>query len=180
MRINRTKSMDVYHEYFSLDKNVASTERFNEIIKDIFDQFQQYRTKIMKLIPNKKNRDKFKIANGISTERYTSSINFLNLSPAKNNLRLSFPTIPNNTATQILEMRGDNVEKSFYIIDNKLLKINLRTKYDRFIHYGRKMYFYDNEYVEKSNLNTYLEIIQKKLHEVNTNLNTLEAPPKSP
>lgn len=156
------------------NNDIASTDSYNEIINDISSQFKQYMTRIRKVIPKKEERDNFKTENGISKERLTTSVTFLNLAPNKSNsLRLSFPTIPNNTATQILEMNGDDVVKSFYILDNKLLKIKFKTRYDRFIHYNRNMYFYDNEYMKNSKLDLYLKIIQDKLHELNEKLDAI-------
>lgn len=70
-------------------------------------------------------------------------------------------------------MNGEKVLKSFYILDDKLLKIDIKKKSDRFLHYNRKMYFHDEEYFNNSNLPAYLELIQNKLHQLNEKLDII-------
>ena len=153
------------------NRNVASLEQFNDIIENIRQNFINFKKNIMrKLYRSKEVRNDFKRKNNISDELTTSSITFTNITEDGKDIRLSFPKILNKIATQILVMYKDNVEKSFYIFDQKLLKFNIKKKSDRLLHYDRQLYFHDKNYLEKSNLGNYLNILKNKLSDVNEKL----------
>ncbi len=155
------------------NENIASLKKYNAVIDDIAQNFNKYKLGIMKIIHKFDQRRNFKIKNNISTEMLTNSVLFKHITPEGHDLRLSFPKVHDKTATQILVMNGEKIVKSFYILDNKLLKFNIKKKTDKFVHFNRKMYFYDNKYVEQSNIETYLTLLQNKLKDLNTQLDTI-------
>lgn len=162
-----------YNKKYYSNTNVASTAHLNPIIEDISKNFFEYKKKVLKNIPKLAERKQFKLDNGISPELSTSAVTFKNITSNRNDLRLSFPILPDKIATQVLLMNGEKVLKSFYILDDKLLKIDIKKKSDRFLHYNRKMYFHDEEYFNNSNLPAYLELIQNKLHQLNEKLDII-------
>lgn len=161
-----------------VNKNVATLEMYSESLEDISQNFQKYKKNVVKYIPKLEERNKFKKDNNVSTELSTTAVTLKNITPEGYDLRLSYPIIPNKTATQILVMDGERVDKSFYILDNKLLKFDIKKKSDRFIHYNRKMYFYDRQYVQKSELDKYLEILCTKIQELNEKLYIIKSKSK--
>ena len=118
--------------------------------------------------------------NGISTQLATTAVRFERITPEGYDLRLSYPVIPNNVATQILVMKGDNIKKSFYILNEKLLRFNIRKLTDKFEHYDRNLYYYDNEHLQNSNLETYLVLLRDKLFDLNEKLDAIRAKQRKP
>ena len=155
-----------------VNKNVATLDVYKEVLENISDGFQKYKKNIVKYFYKMDERRRFKTDNNISTELSTSSVTIKNATSKGFDIRLSYPIIPNNVATQILVLDGERVDKSFYILDNKLLKFDIKKKSDRFIHYDRNMYFHDKNYLNKSELDKYLEILQTKFKEINEKLDS--------
>ena len=116
---------------------------------------------------------KFKNKNGISTKLASTAVKFDNITPEGYDLRLSFPKVRGSIATQLLVMRGDKIENSFFILYNKLLRFNIKDLNDKINHINRTMYFYDNNYLQESNLHSYLLLLQDKLHELNERLDVI-------
>ena len=116
---------------------------------------------------------KFKDENNISTKLASTAVKFNEITPEGYDLRLSYPKVHDKTATQLLVMKGDKVEDSFYILDNKLLRFKIRDLKDKITHYNRKEYYYDNKYLQESNLPDYLILLQDKLHELNKKLDII-------
>jgi hypothetical protein len=116
---------------------------------------------------------KFKTENGISTKLASTAVKFDNITPDGRDLRLSYPKVHDKTATQLLVMSSDKIENSFYILDNKLLRLKIKDLNDKFNHYDQKLYYYDNKYLQDSNLESYLSLLQDKLKELNKKLDSI-------
>ncbi len=162
------------------NNDVASLESKREILGEISENFTKYKTNVMKYIRKFDKRRQFKEENGISTQLATTAVRFEEITPEGYDLRLSYPVIPNNVATQILVMKGDNIKKSFYILNEKLLRFNIRKLTDKFEHYDRNLYYYDNEHLQNSNLETYLVLLRDKLFDLNEKLDAIRAKQRKP
>jgi uncharacterized protein YihD (DUF1040 family) len=151
----------------------ATLSEYKDVLDDIHSNFEKYQIKMRKYLRKTHKRQKFKIENNISTKLASIAVKFDNITPEGYDLRLSYPKVKNNIATQLLVMHGDKIENSFYILDNKLLRFNINSLNDKFNHYNQNLYYYDNKHLQNSNLHSYLLIIQNKLHELNEKLDTI-------
>ena len=151
----------------------ATLEPYKELLNDIHSNFEEYREKMRKYMRKPHKNKKFKTENGISTQLSSTAVKFDNITPDGYDLRLSYPKVHDKTATQLLVMRDDKVENSFYIINDKLLRFKIKDTHDKITHYNQNMYYYDKKYLEDSNLNDYLLLLQDKLHELNQKLDSI-------
>jgi len=86
-----------------------------------------------------------------------------NVTPEGYDLRITFPSVLCQRANQILIMDGEEIKKSFYIVDNKLLKLDIRNLHDAFTHAKRQRYYHSQEYIDNSGLIDYIGLIEKIL-----------------
>lgn len=154
--------------------NTANLEQYKGILDDIHKDFIDYKVKIRKLLQKNPKRDKFKKENNISTQYATTAVKFNNITPDGKDLRLSCPKVRKTIATQILVMKGDKIEKSFFIFKNKLLRFNITDLNDKIRSTSQMKYFYDEKYLHESNLEEYLYLLRDKLHEVNKKLDDVK------
>ena len=101
--------------------------------------------------------------NNIDIEFSRRGIRLGKVTPEGYDLRITFPSVLKQRANQILVMAGDEVKKSFYIIDDKLLKLDIRDIHDAFTHAKRQRYYHSQEYIDNSNLDKYIYLITKIL-----------------
>ena len=153
--------------------DTANLEPYKDLIAKIYSDFNDYRVKIRKYLRKMPKRNKFKTENSISTNLASTSVKFDNITSDGKDLRLSFPKVRNKIATQILIMQGDKIEKSFYILDNKLMRFEIKNLNDKFSHYSQNKYYYDNKYLQESNLAEYLQLLRDKLSELNEKLDKI-------
>ena len=151
----------------------ATLEPYKELLDDIHTNFENYRTKMRKFMRKPHKNKKFKAENNISTKLTSTAVKFDKITPEGYDLRLSYPKIHDKTATQLLVMKDDKVENSFFILDNKLLRFKIRDLNDKVTHYNRKEYYYDNKYLQESNLPDYMILLRDKLHELNKKLDII-------
>jgi len=170
---NWLKIQDDYITYHS-NIDVGSLEVFSGVIDDIKKHFDQYKFKLNKYLPVTSDKIVFKEANNIDIGLASKSVIFKKMTMEGHDIKLSFPKIIDKTACQILILDGDKVVKSFYIIDNKLLKFDIKDKNDTFVHSNRNMYFHTKEYVQQANLGKYLCLLHKKLKSVNRKLDSIK------
>ena len=154
--------------------DAADLEQYKELMDDIYTNYIQYRKKIRTFLHKSDKSKKFKLENGISTKITSKSTKFKNITPEGYDLRLSYPKVHDKLATQLLVMDGDKIEKSFYILDNRLLRFNIKDLNTKLNH-DRKLYYYDNKYLQESNLHDYLLILKDKLQELNAKLDEIRA-----
>ena len=153
--------------------DTATLERYKDLLDDIYSSFEKYRTKMRKYLRKTHKSRKFKLENNISTKLTSTAVKFDNITPEGYDLRLSFPKVKNDVATQLLVMRGDEIINSFYVLDNKLLRFNIKDLNFKFNHYDQNLYYYDNKYLQESNLNDYLLLLRDKLHNLNAKLDII-------
>ena len=153
--------------------DAANLEQYEELLTDIHSNFENYRGKLRKYLRKTNKSRKFKIENNISTKLASRSVKFDNITPEGYDLRLSYPKVGENTATQLLVMLGDNIKKSFFIINNKLLRFNIKKLSDKIIHSNQKQYYYDNKYLKESKLHSYLLLLKDKLNDLNVKLDAI-------
>ena len=153
--------------------DTATLDQYSELLDDIHSNFEKYRKKMRKYLRKPHKSRKFKTENGISTKLSSTAVKFDNITPDGHDLRLSYPKVHDKTATQLLVMSGDKIENSFYILDNKLLRLKIKDLNDKFNHYDQKLYYYDNKYLQDSNLESYLSLLQDKLKELNKKLDSI-------
>lgn len=155
--------------------NCATINEYKDLIDDIFSNFEKYRVKIRKYFHNKtEKKQKFKTENNISTKLASTAVKFDRITKDGNDLRLSFPKVRGNIATQILVMDGDEIKKSFFIINNKLLRFDIKKLSDKIVRYNKNLYYYDNQYLQESNLPEYLILLRDKLQDLNCKLDTIK------
>ena len=155
------------------NRDVATTEQYNRLLDDIRLNFEEYRKKMRTYLRKTHKSKKFKIENGISTKLASTAVKFDNITKEGYDLRLSFPKVREQRAVQILVMSGEKIEKSFFIIDDKLLRFNIKDLDDKIHHSNQKRYYYNKEYLEESQLESYLLILKNKLNELNNKLDAI-------
>ena len=153
--------------------DVANLDKYNKILDDIHSSFKQYQAKMRKYLRKPNKSRKFKSENNISTKITTTAVKFDNITHDGYDLRLSYPKVRNSVATQLLVMSGDEIKNSFYIINNKLLRFDIKDLNDKITHNNRKFYYYDNKYLQNSNLQDYLLLLKEKLQELNEKLDVI-------
>ena len=154
--------------------DTATLDQYKDLLDDILSSFKTYKAKMKKYLNTKIHKvRKFKTENNISTKFTSTAVKFDNITPEGDDLRLSYPKIRDKNAMQIIVMRGDEIKNSFYILDNKLLRFKIKTLNDMFNHYDQNMYFYDNKYLQESNLYSYLILLRDKLYDLNAKLDII-------
>ena len=153
--------------------DTATLEPYKDLLEDIYSNFEEYRNKMRKYMRKPHKNKKFKTENNISTKLTSTAVKFDGITPEGYDLRISYPKVHDKTATQILVMNGDKIENSFYIINNKLLRFKIKDLNDKITHYNQNMYYYDNKYLQDSNLKDYLLLLQNKFHKLNKKLDII-------
>lgn len=154
--------------------NSATLNKYKYILDDIAANFKNYKMKMRKLPYDTKKRNQFKTENNISTKYATTAVRFDNITTDGKDLRLSLPKVCNTIATQILVMQGDTIEKSYFIYKNRLLRFSINGLNDKIRSDSQTKYFYDENYLEESNLEEYLILLKDKLHELNKKLDEMK------
>ena len=155
------------------NNDTAALEHYKDIMENIYNEFKDYKKKMRSFLYKTPQSKKFKNENNISTKFASTAVKFDNITPEGYDLRLSYPKVHDKTATQIIVMQGDKIEKSFYIMNNKLVRFNIKDLNDKFRHDNRHIYYYDSKYIMESNLEKYLILLRDKLQDVNKKLNTI-------
>ena len=153
--------------------DTATLDQYSELLDDVYSNFESYRTKMRKYLRKTNKSRIFKIENNISTKLTSTAVKFDNITSDGSDLRLSFPKVKSSLATQLLVMRGDEITDSFYILNNKLLRFKISDLNFKFNHYNQHLYYYDNKYLQNSNLYDYLLLLSDKLHNLNEKLDAL-------
>ncbi len=154
--------------------NCATLEQYKDLLDDIYSNFEKYRVKIRKYFHETDDRRKFKTENNISIKLASTAVKFDNITSNGHDLRLSFPKVRGDVAAQILVMDGDKIKKSFFILNNKLLRFDIKKLSDKIIHRNKNLYYYDKQYLQESNLPDYLILLRDKLQDLNCKLDTIK------
>ena len=154
--------------------NMSELENQELKIKNIYNNFIQYKKNITKAFSSQDKRNNFKKQNNFGVEKNARAIIFNEADDNENTLRLSFPSVPNHgNAMQILVLNNEEIKDTFYVLENKLLKLKIKTLQGRLKHYDRNLYFYSKDYIEQSPLYKYIDFIQEKLEDINSKLNNI-------
>ena len=149
------------------NNNIGSTQMFTPKIKKITKSIDDLKTNIRKHFEYLAYSYDYLNKNNVNLEFSRRGINLGKITPEGYDLRLTFPSVQGKPSTQILVMNGEEIKQSFYIIDEKLLKLNIKKVSDAFTHTGRQRYYYSQDYIDNSGLSGYIDLISKTLNKAN-------------
>lgn len=149
------------------NNNIGSTSMYTPKINKIFNSIEKFKENLRKHFPYLSDSEDFRRANDINIEFSRRGIKFPKITPENYDLRITFPSVKGKRASQILVMDGDNIQQSFYILDEKLLKFEVKKLQDAFIHYDRKIYYHPQEYIDSCRLGEYIDLMLKTLNKAN-------------
>lgn len=149
------------------NKDVGSLENLTPKINRIFKSIDKLKENLRKRFPYLSDSEEFRQKNNINIEFSRRGVRFPNITREKYDLRITFPSVQGKRATQILLMDGEEIKQSFYILDEKLVKLEIKKLSDAFTHPNRKIYYHTQEYIENSRLEEFVNLISKTLNRAN-------------
>lgn len=171
----RKQQLDFVAEHTNV--NVGSTKMFTRKIDNIFNSIENLKGNIRKHYEYLAYSDSYLRSKNINIEFSRRGVRFEKITPEKYDLRLTFPSLQGKRVAQILVMNGDNIKESFYIIDEKLLKLDFKHVNTAFIHADRQRYYYPQKYIDNSRLGEYIDLMGKYLNRANRVM--MNKPPES-
>lgn len=86
-----------------------------------------------------------------------------NINKDKEIVHLSFPVFDGKKCTKLLVLNDENkIAKTFYIMDNKLVKFNAGSIHSK-KQINRQICYYSQEEIDKSGLREYLKAVNERL-----------------
>ena len=167
--INKRNELRLLRE----NNDIATLEQYKDLLDAVYSEFKNYRAKMRKYLRKPHKSTKFKTENNISTKLASTAVKFNNITSEGEDLRLSYPKIHDKIATQLLIMQDDKIKKSFFILNNKLVRFNIKDLNDRFPHDDRSILYYDNNYLRESDLENYFLLLRDKLKDLNEKLDKI-------
>lgn len=164
--LNWQKKQADFAAYHSINE-AGSTADFTPKINRIFNSIEKLKENIRKRFAYLSDSDEFRQRNNINIDFSRRGVKFSNITPEKYDLRLTFPTVLGKRAVQLLLMEGENVKQSFYILDEKLVKVDIKKANDSFTHPTRQIYYHTQDYIENSRLEEFLTLISRALNRAN-------------
>lgn len=150
-----------------INSDIGSTKYLSPIINEIFSSIEQFKEKITKTYGHFKGRDELREKYDIDWSRRGIRIN--NATRNGKDLRLTFPSVLGKRATQLLVIdKDEKINKSFFILDDKLVKFEIKSIEDNFTHPNRQQYYYTQKEIKHSHLGEYLNIIREKIATINS------------
>jgi ribosomal protein S13 len=146
---------------------VGTTAIFSAQIENIQKQTEKFKKLLAEKHPHGHGIEKLKEKYNIEWSKTGIKIND---ALKGKDFRLTFPILQGKQATQLLVMKGENIEKSFYILDERLVKFEIKKVSDKITHPNRQLYYHTQEYIDKSELGKYLKIVQSRLNEIIENI----------
>lgn len=145
---------------------------YKDLIESVTDKFKYFKSSINKLSYNAFDKDIFRIVNKIKTFHAQNSILLKNATPDGRSLFLGYTKINRKPAMKILLLDYNNksVDKSYVLYNNKLAKFAPKTLNERPNHLDYDFHYYTQEEIDNSDLDLFLEIIDERMEEINTNL----------
>jgi len=158
--------------YKKADNVSGSVQKYQKIIDKINENFKFFKSSINKLSYNAVDKDVFRIFNKIKTFHAQNSILFKDATPDGRSLFLIYSKIKRKPAMKIflMDYGNKNIDKSFVIYENKLAKFNPKNVNVRPKAYNYDFHYYTQEEIDNSGLDYYLNIIVKRLEDINSNL----------
>ena len=160
--INIQKRQEDFLAYHNND-NIGSLSNQMPKIEKIFSSIEDLKTNIRTRFKYLADSYSLLKDNGINIEFSRRGILFKNFTPENYDLKIIFPKLLNQQAVQIVLLDKDSIVKSFYIIDEKLLKFDIKSLVTAFTHPTRQRYYHSQEYIDNSGLNGYIDSIIKTL-----------------
>jgi len=150
----------------------GTTEKYQSLIDSIKEKYLFFKKHIRTSLLNTNDQHTFKILNKIKTHSAQRSILFKDASPDGRSILLLYSTIKRKEAIRVLIMDYYNkkVDESYILYDGKLVKYFPKKPNDRPCHLEYDLHYYTQEEIDNSNLEYYLKILDKRLEEVNRNL----------
>lgn len=141
---------------------IGTVQELLPLIDTVFANYKQYKTDI-NAIKETQPRLAIKKKMGFESKMGQPSLILRKITPEKEHLFISFPTINNERCTKIILLdEKDNIKKTFLVQGDKLIKFEAKN-----IHRSKSnqngFYYHSQEYIDNSGLKDYLEMINKKL-----------------
>jgi hypothetical protein len=169
--MSRSKEINAIR-YKKADNVSGSVLKYQGTIDSITENFKFFKSSINKLSYNAIDKDIFRIYNKIKTFHSLNSIMFKEATPDGRSLFLIYSKFKRKPAMKIFVMDYGNkrIDKSFVIYENKLAKFTPKKVTERPKNYNHDFHYYTQEEIDNSGLDYYLNIIEKRLEELNSNL----------
>ena len=169
--LNRHKAITNIREKRA-DNIPGNLDEYQELIKDITDNYNFFKSNINRLTTNKLDKALFRMYNKIKT--FTAQRSIL-LKDATNDGRSLFVGYTKFNQKEVMKIcvmdyNNKNIDKSFIIYDNKLAKYSPKKVTDRPRHPEYGFHYYTQEEIDNSELEKYMNIALDRLESVNDNL----------
>ena len=149
-----------------INTDIGSTKHLSALTDEIFNSIETFKQAVRDMFGHFEGRDDLRKEFDIDWSRRGIRIN--NATKDGKDLRLTFPSVLGRRATQLLVTdKEDKVHKTFFILDDKLVKFNVKSIGDEFSHPTRQQYYYTQKEIENSRLKSYLTIIRQRLNFIN-------------
>lgn len=169
--LSRSKEIEAIRSK-KADNVSGSVVKYQHIIDVIGENFKFFKSSINKLSYNALDKDIFRIQNKIKTFHSQNSILFKNATPDGRSLFLIYTKINKKSAMKVFLMDYGNkkIDKSYVIYENKLAKFHPKKVNEKPSHLNYDFHYYTQEEIDNSGLDSYLNMIAKRLEDINSNL----------
>ena len=164
-KVNELNGFKAYHS----TSEAGSTEKFAPKIKSIYRNLKFFTKNIGKYSDDSNIRRRFKKQNDIEVLNYQGKpvkIYLKEITPDRKSVFIKFGKTDGKDTVQILVHKGDDIEKTYQIYDNKLLKFEAKSIGMR-PHYDRNIYYFTQEEIHNSGLEEILSLIESHIKRVN-------------
>ena len=168
---NRHKAINDIREKRA-DNIPGNLDNYKELIGDITDNFNYFKTHINKLTENKLDKALFRMYNKVKTMHGQNSMLLKDATTDGRSLFVGFTKFNQKKVMKICVMDYNNktIDKSFIIYDNKLAKYSPKKVTDRPKHTEYGFHYYTQEEIDKSELEKYMYNVLDRLEDINDNL----------
>lgn len=163
-RLDRQANFRLTHS----NTNVGSMSHYSDTIKNLHKNIDEFKTLLKEKYPSIKEKDSYASQNNINTR--VKGLKFYGITPDGKDLRLTFPVVQGKQATNLLVMQNNEIKESYFIMEDKLVRFNVKNENDFLPHSDRQIYYYPKEYVDKIDISKYFELINEKLKVLKENL----------
>ena len=164
-KINNLNDFKKYHS----NTQIGSVEEYRGIINDIYENLKLFVTRIKTAFPDVNSKARFKKINDTEVVTYQGNptkIYLRDITPDRKTIQIKFAKAKGNDTVQILVVNNDTIEKTYHIIDGKMVKFDAKWLGMK-PHYDRNIYYYTQDEIARSGLGEILDIIQRHIKKVN-------------
>ena len=148
-------------EFYKPSCDTGSVEDCAQITANIYKNYCRYKKNIMHL--GSKERSSFRYLMGFVPMQGNPALVIKNINKDKEIVHLSFPVFDGKKCTKLLVLNDENkIAKTFYIMDNKLVKFNAGSIHSK-KQINRQICYYSQEEIDKSGLREYLKAVNERL-----------------